>query len=149
VPDLRPLFTEETAARIQAGRQLVQVTDSCGLRLDADAQGLLRDGLGHFDMEVRWLAHLDEANVLRIWRSWVPFQIYEAVVEPIADRPAAITRLRVEQDPDRFRGRLADEPQRFEQTVTLVINTLRELRAGYTPYGPAEGAGPRPSTWPT
>jgi len=128
---------------------MTHVTEPCRLRLDADAQGLLRDGLGHFDMEVRWLAHLDEADVLRIWRSWVGFQINEARIEPGTDGSARITRLEVEQHPDRHRGLLTDEPLRFERVTALVINTLREFRAGYTPYGPAEGAGPKPPTWPT
>jgi hypothetical protein len=35
------------------------------LVLDADVRQLLYDGLGRFDMEIRWLAHLDESNVLR------------------------------------------------------------------------------------
>jgi len=149
VPDLRPLFTEETAGRVHPGLQMTRVSVPCRLRLDTEALGLLRDGLGHFDMEIRWLAHLDEADVLRIWRSWVGFQIYEARIELSADGTAAITQLEVEQDPDRYRGLLTDEPRQFERIVALVINTLRELRAGYTPYGPVEGAGPRPPTWPT
>jgi hypothetical protein len=36
------------------------------LTLDRDTIGLLRDGLGFYDMEIRWVAHLDEADVLRL-----------------------------------------------------------------------------------
>ena len=51
-----------------------------GLALDPDTIRLLRDGLGFHDMEIRWVAHLDDTNVLRLWRSWTGYQIYEAKV---------------------------------------------------------------------
>jgi hypothetical protein len=148
MPDLRPLFTESTAARTYPGLQMTRVTTPCRLRLDADTQRLLREGLGRFDMEIRWLAHLDAAGVLRLWRSWTGLQIYRAMAREGADGEAGIERLEVEQHPDRYRGRLTDEPRQFEVVLVAVINTLREFRAGYTPYGPVEGAEPRPRRWP-
>jgi hypothetical protein len=48
-----------------------------GLSLDSDTIGLLRAGLGCYDMEIRWVVHLDAADVLRVWRSWTGYQIYE------------------------------------------------------------------------
>jgi hypothetical protein len=86
--------------------------------------------------------------VLRIWRSWVGLQIYQARIEPGTNGSTRITRLEVEQDPDRHRGLLTDEPLRFERVTALVINALREFRAGTRPTE-AEGAGPKPPTWPT
>ena len=75
------------------------------LVLDSDTIGLLRDGLGFFDMEIRWVAHLDESNVLRLWRSWTGHQIYDArvMIDP-SGASATLTDLKVEQHPDRFTG---------------------------------------------
>jgi hypothetical protein len=148
VPDLRPLFTESTAEGTYRGLQMTGVVAPCGLRLDADTQQLLRDGLGRFDMEIRWLAHLDGADVLRIWRSWTGHEIYRATLGQGADGVAGIEGLEVEQHPDRYRGDASEEPGKFEAVLAAVINTLREFRAGYTPYGPVEGADPRPRRWP-
>jgi hypothetical protein len=108
--------------------------------LDTDARQLLSDGLGRFDMEIRWLAHLDDANVLRLWRSWTGHQIYQAVIaEQTADR-WMILDLTVEQEPDRYRGSLSSEPNHFEKVLVSVVNTLRHFGAGHTPYGPAPDA---------
>jgi hypothetical protein len=49
--------------------------------LDTDTIGLLRDGPWFLDMEIRWVAHLDDSDVLRLWRSWTGHQVYEAWVE--------------------------------------------------------------------
>lgn len=37
---------------------------------------------------------------------------------------------------------------RFEAALVSVVNELRRLRAGHTPYGPAPGAGLVPPPWP-
>ncbi len=60
--DLRPLFTERSAAKVHAGLAMQSVADAPRLKLDPDTVGLLRDGLGFYDMEIRWVAHLDEAD---------------------------------------------------------------------------------------
>ena len=109
IEDLRPLFTERMAAKVHPAQTLRPVDEEPRLILDADALGLLRDGLGYFDMEIRWMVHLDEAGVLRLWRSWTDFQIYEARVG--AD--GAISDLRVEQHPDRYPGLLSRPPEPF------------------------------------
>lgn len=119
------------------------------LTLDADALGLLRGGLGTYDMEIRWLAKLDESNVLRMWRSWTGHQIYQADVSiDEAQSHATITSLHVEQHADRFTGSVDGEPSRFESVLASSINTLRQFRAGHTPYGPVDGADPLPQPWP-
>ena len=49
------------------------------------------------------MARLDEADVLRLWRSWTGYQIYEAhgAIEN-AGASATFTGLNVEQHPDRY-----------------------------------------------
>jgi hypothetical protein len=120
-----------------------------GLSLDSDTIGLLRAGLGCYDMEIRWVVHLDAADVLRVWRSWTGYQIYEAPV--VLDGQAAratIAGLKVEQHPDRFTGVLSNEPALFEPVLISAVNHLRRFRAGHTPYGPSPPAGPAPEPWP-
>ena len=143
IEDLRPLFTERMAAKVHPAQTLRPVAEKPRLILDADARGLLRDGLGYFDMEIRWMVHLDEAGVLRMWRSWTGFQIYEARVA--AD--GSLSDLRVEQHPDSYTGLLCREPELFEQVLSASIDQLRQFRAGHTPYGPSESAGPLPEPW--
>jgi hypothetical protein len=63
--DLRPHFTDRTARGTHPGLRMTAVPSPPSLVLDADVRQLLYDGLGRFDMEIRWLAHLDESNVLR------------------------------------------------------------------------------------
>jgi hypothetical protein len=46
-------------------------------------------------MEIRWLAHLDDTNVLRLWRSWIGHQIYQAVLERQAANQWVIRELAV------------------------------------------------------
>jgi hypothetical protein len=144
VPDLRPLFTDRTAEATRPGLRMVAVPSPPRLRLDADTVRLLRAGLGRYDMEMRWLAHLDDAGVLRVWRSWTGHQIYEVTVAP----DGSLAGLTVEEDPDRHRGTAAAEPAQFEAVLTTVVNELRGLRAGHTPYGPVPGADPAPPRWP-
>lgn len=127
---------------------MIAAPSSPRLRLDLDTMRLLRDGLGHFDMEVRWLAQLDGSGVLRLWRSWTGHQIYEVAVVKDAQGQGVLDRLKVEQHPDRHRGRLDAEPHQFEHILVSVVNTLRRFRAGYTPYGPAPDADPEPPAWP-
>jgi hypothetical protein len=146
MPDLRPVFSDRTTTH--PGLLMTAVASSPLLRLDPDAVRLLRDGLGGFDMDFRWLVQLDSSNVLRLWRSWTGHQIYEAAVYEDAQGRYVLDRLMVEQHPDRYRGSLADEPGRFETILTTVINLLRRFRAGYTPDGPAPDADPEPPTWP-
>jgi hypothetical protein len=127
---MRYLFTESTAAATHPGLQMAEVRAPCRTTLDADARRLLRDGLGRVDMDVRWLVHLDGANVLRLWRSWTGHQIYEATLRENADGVAVVERLEVEQHPDRYRGGMAAEPRRFEEVLVVVLDTVREVRAG-------------------
>ncbi len=119
------------------------------LTLDLDTIGLLRDGLGFFDMEIRWVAHLDDSNVLRLWRSWTGFQVYEAQVQmDDSGTQARFTDLKVEQHPGRYSGRLHEEPNLFERVLISTVNHLRRFRAGHTPYGPSPSAGSVPDPWP-
>lgn len=148
MPDLRPPFDDRNRASIHPGLYLRDCLDVPRLVLDPDAVALLRAGLGRYDMEIRWLAHLDAANVLGVWRSWTGFQIYEAVVAVDADGTGRFHRLRVEQHQERYHGSLTGEPATFERVIISVINTLRWFRAGHTPYGAVEGADPIPSPWP-
>ncbi len=144
--DLRPRFADDTETH--PGLRLTAVPRSSSLMVDADTRLLLHEGLGRFDMEIRWMAQLDEANVLRLWRSWTGHQIYQAVLEQQAAGPWVIRDLAVEQEPTRYRGSLSAEPEQFDKVLGSVVNTLRRFRAGHTPYGPAPGAEPLPPAWP-
>jgi hypothetical protein len=149
IDDLRPLFTERSAARVRPALALSPVGRAPQLVLDADTTGLLRDGLGFYDMEIRWVAHLDEADVLRLWRSWTGHQIYEArMVVAAGGASATFADLKVEQHPDRYTGGLSGEPATFEGVLISTVNHLRRFRAGHTPYGPSPSAGPLPDPWP-
>lgn len=129
---------------------MTPVPAQSSLVLDHDALGLLRDGLGRYDMEIRWMAHLDDSNTLHLWRSWTGHQIYEATVTlDQSQTSGAIAALKVEQDKGRYGGSIAGEPGRFEMILASLLDTLRRFRAGHTPYGPAEGADPVPPPWPT
>lgn len=148
-PDLRPCFTAQTAAHVHPGLTMKLAATPPSLVLDRDAIGLLRDGLGRYDMEIRWMAQLDDTNVLRLWRSWTGHQIYEAAV--LVNETCTIgtiVTLMIERDPERYQGSMSAEPDRFEKVLTHSINTLRRFRAGHTPYGPSEGASPLPPVWP-
>ena len=119
------------------------------LTLDPDTLGLLRDGLGWFDMEIRWIAHLDDTDMLRLWRSWTGQQIYHAHVTPDGTGTHMVfTDLRIEHAPDRYPGNPAQEPALFERVLISTVNHLRHFRAGHTPYGPSPSAGPIPAPWP-
>ncbi|AEV84185.1 hypothetical protein ACWT_3162 [Actinoplanes sp. SE50] len=147
--DIRPLFTAPSAARVRPALALHLTGHRPGLILDADTIGLLRDGLGYFDMEIRWMAHLDDADTVRMWRSWTGFQVYEAQVRVRGSGESAVfTDLKVEQHPDRYSGRLHEEPALFERILISSVNHLRHFRAGHTPYGPSPSAGPLPDPWP-
>jgi hypothetical protein len=149
IEDLRPLFTERSATNVRPALAMDVLGDIPTLTLDSDTIGLLRDGLGFYDMEIRWVAQLDATDVLRLWRSWTGHQIYEAQVT--VDRSgtsAAFANLKVEQHPDRYTGRLSEEPALFERVLISTVNHLRHFRAGHTPYGPSPSAGPAPDPWP-
>ncbi|GAA2581656.1 hypothetical protein GCM10010399_09310 [Dactylosporangium fulvum] len=149
VEDLRPLFTARSAAKVHPALAMRSIDRKPGLTLDSDTIGLLHDGLGFYDMEIRWVVHLDAADVLRLWRSWTGYQIYEARV--VLDAPGAratIEGLKVEQHPDRFTSLLFNEPALFERVLISTVNHLRRFRAGHTPYGPSPSAGPAPEPWP-
>jgi hypothetical protein len=127
---------------------MTAVPTSPRLRLDPDTVQLLRTGLGRYDMDSRWLVHLDISNVLRLWRSWTGHQIYEVTFLQDGQGQGVLDELKVEQDPDRYRGKLDDEPAQFETILASVVNVLRRFRAGHTPYGPGPDAEPEPATWP-
>lgn len=99
-------------------------------------------------MEIRWLAQLDRSGVLGLWRSWTGDQIYEVAVTAGAQGHGVLDGLKVEQHPDRYQGKLGDEPDRFERILVSVVNILRRFRAGYTPYCSAPDTGPEPPSWP-
>jgi hypothetical protein len=149
VEDLRPLFTELSAARVHPALAMRPVRRKPGISLDSDTIGLLHDGLGFYDMEIRWVAHLLDTDVLRLWRSWTGYQIYEAQISvDSSGAEATFIDLRVEQHPDRYTGDLSDEPAPFERVLISTVNHLRHFRAGHTPYGPSPSAGPAPDPWP-
>ncbi|MBW6434835.1 hypothetical protein KZ829_13920 [Actinoplanes hulinensis] len=139
-PDLRPLFGGEAARKATPALDLRPVPVQPGLVLDNDAVGLLRDGLGWYDMEIRWMAHLDDSGVLRLWRSWKGQQVYEARLVPGPDG-ATLTGLTVEQDPSRHQGTLDREPDLFERVLRSCLDHPRRFRAGHTPYGPSPVTG--------
>jgi hypothetical protein len=113
--------------------------------LSADDVALLRAGLAPYGSDVRWMALLEAdprmpgrpaAEVLRLWRSWSGTQIYEARAELRNDGSALLTDLLVESDPERYRGFGADELNVFREVLSsAVLDQLRELRAGRSPYG--------------
>ncbi|MEV0901115.1 hypothetical protein [Actinoplanes sp. NPDC049802] len=142
-PDLRPLFDRNAAAKAKPALDLRPVAVQPGIVLDADSVALLRDGLGGYDMEIRWMAHLDGSGVLRMYRSWLGQQVYEARLVP-GTAGATLTGLMVEQDQERYQGSLEREPELFERVLRSCLNHLRRFRAGHTPYGPSPGAGPEP-----
>ena len=147
--DLRPLFTERSAARVHPALAMHTLGEAPQLTLDSDTVELLRDGLGFYNMEIRWVAKLDESDVLRLWRSWTGHQIYEAqVTTDSSGTRATFADLKVEQHPDRYTGRLSEEPALFERVLISTINHLRHFRAGHTPYGPSPSAGLAPDPWP-
>jgi hypothetical protein len=127
---------------------MTAVRSSPRLGLDPDVVQLLRDGLGRYDMDVRWLPLLDNSNVLRLWQSWTGHQIYEAMLIEGGQGQSVFDGLNVEQDPGRYRGKLDDEPGQFETVLASVVNVRRRFRAGHTPHGPAPDAGPEPPAWP-
>jgi hypothetical protein len=148
VPDLRSVFTERDAEATRPGLLMTAVGPDPRLQLDPDAVKLLRAGLGRYDMDLRWLAHLDDSGTLRLWRSWTGHQIYEVTVVEDARQVGVLVGLKVEQHPERHRGRPDGEPDRFEAVLASVVNDLRRFRAGYTPYGAAPDADPEPAGWP-
>lgn len=134
--DLRPVFTERTAAIVHPGLAMTPVPATPRRALSADDLALLRDGLGQYDMDIRWLAHLDAANVLRLWRSWTGHQIYQATVLIDAiDANGQLTDLLVEQDQSRYQGALDHEPALFNRILDGLLHTLRDFRAGGTSSG--------------
>lgn len=54
-----------------------------------------------------------------------------------AGASATFTDLNVEQHPDRYTGRLEEEPALFERVLISTVNHLSHFRAGHTPYGPS------------
>ena len=142
------MFTERDAAATRPGLLMTSVRRDPRLRLDPDTVTLLRAGLGRCDMELRWLARLDDTGTLRLWRSWTGHQVYEVTVVEDGRRGGVLVGLRVEQHPERHRGRLDGEPGRFEAVLASVVNDLRRFRAGHTRYGAAPDADPEPARWP-
>lgn len=84
-------------------------------------------------MDVRWMAHLNSSNVLRLRRSWTGDEICAATIVEDATGQAAIDRLTVEQDAGRYRGSLDDEPAQFELVLTTVVSLIRDLRGSPSP----------------
>lgn len=142
--DLRHPFTAEVRARLVGALRLVP-QPGLAVELSADDVALLEYGLAPYGSDVRWLGVLDldppasgrpETGVLRLWRSWTGMQIYEARVVLREDRSALVTDLLVESDPERYRGFDDEELDVFALTLrSAVLDQLRDLRAGQSPYG--------------
>ena len=78
-----------------------------------------------------------ETGVLRLWRSWTGTQVYEARVALRQDGSAMLTDLLVESDPERHRSSGDGELRQFRDVLgSAVLDQLRDLRAGRSPYGP-------------
>lgn len=143
--DLRPPFTTDVRARLQPATRPVPVMGLI-VELSADDVALLRAGLAPYGTDVRWLAILDpdprvpdqpETGVLRLWRSWTGTQVYEARVALRQDGSALLTDLLVESDPERYRSSGDDELSQFRDVLgSAVLDQLRDLRGGRSPYGP-------------
>lgn len=92
--------------------------------LSADEEAALRIGVGRVDMEIRWLAWLDDQDALRLWRSWTGFEIYRAIFEQRANALEA-TALLVESSPERFGTEPAeDHGARFAETLGHCLSLI-------------------------
>ena len=95
--------------------------------LSADEEAALRVGIGRVDMEIRWLAWLDDRDTLRLWRSWTGFEIYRATFERRANA-LRVSALLVESSPDRFGTDAAeDHGARFAETLTHCLSLIMPL----------------------
>jgi hypothetical protein len=117
-------FTPDTAARVLPGVAMIAVAEQPDVVLSAEDIDLLRDGLGHVDMQLRWLVHLDDLGVVRVWRSWSGYQVYQVTVS----RDGRVRDLRVEQDPSRAVSSMDAEPGFFGEVLWVILNDIRALR---------------------
>lgn len=136
MPDLeRPLYPgpfrgDFTIAAFNPDREEVHVmrtpleVDPPDLTLTAGEEKELRIGLGRVDMEIRWLGWLDDADTLRIWRSWTGFEIYRATFERRADL-LCLTELFVESSPERYgAGDGVAHGQEFIETLNHCLSLI-------------------------
>lgn len=94
------------------------------LVLAAETEEALRIGLGRTDMEVRWMASLDESDTLRLWRSWTGHEIYRATFERRTDG-LKLAGLLVESAPDVHRVDLtAPAGERFVETLRHCLSLI-------------------------
>lgn len=92
--------------------------------VSADEEAALRTGIGRVDMEIRWLARLDDQGKLRLWRSWTGFEIYRATFERRANGLHA-TELFVESSPERFGTEPAEgHGARFAETLEHCLSLI-------------------------
>jgi len=92
-----PPFDPRREAVVRMRRPLAVAVPS--FTLDADDEAALRLGLGRIDMDIRWMAHLDDDDVLRLWRSWTGHQIFQATFARREHR-LELVGLEVETDED-------------------------------------------------
>ena len=98
--------------------------DAPEVTLSAEAEDALRIGIGRTDMEIRWMASLDEFDTLRLWRSWTGHEIYRATFER---QPAGLklVGLQVESADELHRIAADEQPgQRFLQTLRHCLSLI-------------------------
>lgn len=113
VPAFDPWVEEVTP--MHQGRNV----DPPPLVLATEEEAALRIGLGRVSMDVRWLAHLDDGDLLHLWRSWTGSETYAAQFEREGDR-LVLRRLAVEQDAGVVT--LDDPASSFLETVRHVLD---------------------------
>jgi len=141
MPDLnRPLypgpFGEFTIPAFDKDREEVEImrmplaADPPELTLTTSHERELRLGLGRVDMEIRWMAWLDDTDTLRIWRSWSGFEIYRARFERRANR-LSLVELFVESSPDRYEaGEGAAHGRQFTETLNHCLSLIMPATNG-------------------
>lgn len=94
------------------------------LTLTDAEEAALRIGMGRIDMEIRWLASLDDDDELRLWRSWSGHEIYRATFERHAERLTP-TKLLVESDPEIYdAGPEGDATEDFMGTLRHCLSLI-------------------------
>lgn len=92
--------------------------------LSAEDEGAFRIGIGRADMEIRWMASLDELDRLRLWRSWTGHEIYRATFERQPEGLKLVGLL--VESADELHGIAADEQpgQGFLQTLRHCLSLI-------------------------
>lgn len=121
--EVRPAAFDATVEEtLQMQRPLM--VDPPRLTLGAAEESALRIGLGRTDMDIRWMAWLDEDDRLRLWRSWTGFEMFTADFTRDSGT-LRLTRLSVESDPERYAadesGVEVDFAETLHQCLSLVM----------------------------